>query len=409
MADTLGFVNEPARQTPVIADVDVLVAGGGPAGMAAALAAARVGAQTILVERFGYLGGMITGSHVVAILGVGDGYQPLARGITEELRQRLASLGGVTGDRESGDYVVDAEIFKWQAQEMLEEAGVVLRMHTLACEPLRDGGRVVGAIVESKSGREAILARVVVDATADADLAFRAKCPCDDQTHEVTLALQIDGVDLETFKAFKESSPDEHQAITEEAKRLNGGVLPRRNRLLKHIDVGNAGDLTRAENLLRRETFRSLMYLKEKMPGYENARVSITHPQFGVRLGRRVCGEYVLTDEDIRTSAQFEDGIARLGLYFPDWGPTYQIKGLRWDIPYRCLVPESMDGLLVVGRCISADYIAGNTLRLLVPCFATGQAGGVAAALAAREGIQPRALSAAKLRTALLAQDVYLG
>ncbi|MBC7316670.1 MAG: FAD-dependent oxidoreductase, partial [Chloroflexi bacterium] len=168
---TTQWIEEPPRRTPVIAEVDVLVAGGGPAGIAAALAAAREGARTMLVERYGYLGGMITGAYVVAILGVGDGNRPLAKGITEEIRQRLARLGGVHGVvdsedeetaefRRSGDYRVDAELFKWQAAEMLLEAGVRLRLHTLACDPILEEGRVIGITVESKSGREAILAAV---------------------------------------------------------------------------------------------------------------------------------------------------------------------------------------------------------------------------------------------------------
>ena len=403
------FIREAARETPVIADVEVLVAGGGPAGIAAALASARAGARTMLVERFGYLGGMITGTHVVAILGVGDGHGPLAQGITREIQERLEPLGAVTPRGESGDDLVDDEIFKWQALEMLEEAGVALRMHTLACEPILERGRVAGIITESKSGRQAIRAQVVVDATADADLAYRAGCPCDDQTHEVTLAMRLEGVDEEKAKAFQQSAPDAYEAIMAEAKRLNGGELPRRSRLLKGVDVGDAEALSRAENQLRREAFRSLAYLRQHMPGYQEARIRVTFPQFGVRLGRRVVGEHVLTDDDIRASRQFPDGIARLGLYFPDWGPTYQIKGLRWDIPYRSLVPRETDGLIVVGRCVSCDYIAGNTLRLIVPCLATGQAGGAAAALAATGGVPPRQVDVGALRAELLAQGVYLG
>jgi len=402
-------VHEPARETPVIAEVDVLVAGGGPAGIAAALAAARVGARTMLVERYGYLGGMITGAYVIVILGVGDGHVPVARGITAELRRRLEPFGAVKPRNDSGDYDVDPEVFKWQAQELLEEAGVRLRMHTLACAPLMEGGRVAGVLVESKSGREAIRAKVVVDASADADLAFRAGCPCDDQTHEVTLALLVEGVDDEAVKDFQRRHPEEYDEIMAEAKRRNGGGLPRRNRLIKGIDCADAEQLTRAENEMRRDAFRSLMYLRQNMPGWEGARIPVTFPQFGVRLGRRLRGLYVLTDEDIRGGRLFEDGVARLGLYFPDWGPTYKLPGLRWDVPYRALVPESVDGLVVVGRCVSCDYFAGNTLRLIVPCLATGQAGGTAAGLAALAGVAPRGVDAAQLRAALLAQDVYLG
>ena len=228
------FVQEKARSIPVLDRVDVLVAGGGPAGIAAALASAREGARTALVERYGYLGGMITGAHVVAIHGVGDGHRPLARGVTEDIRQRLGGLGGVhpigpppgpeeTDDqrssRKSGEYRVDAELFKWQASEMLLDEGVELLLHTLACEPILADGCVTGVITESKSGREAVLAQVVVDATADADLAYRAGVPCDNATHEVTLGLSIAGIDHDAVDAFAREHPDEYQDVIAEATR----------------------------------------------------------------------------------------------------------------------------------------------------------------------------------------------
>ena len=145
------------------------------------------------------------------------------------------------------------------------------------------------------------------------------------------------------------------------------------------------------------------------MPGYRDARVALTCPQLGVRLSRQVRGEYMLTDDDLRSSRHFGDGIARLGVYFPDWGPTYAIEGLDYDLPYRCLVPETVDGLLVVGRCVSADYVTANTLRLIAPCLATGQAGGVAAAIAVDNSCPPRSVPASTLQTALRSQDVFLG
>lgn len=410
-------ITEAAREIPVIAEVDVLVAGGGPAGIAAAIAAAREGARTLLVERYGYLGGMITGANVVAILGMGDGYRVKARGILAEIRERLSKLGAVTmlGSNTadelagSGDYRVDAEVFKWQAVEMVQEAGADLLLQTQVCTPIVQEGHVAGAYVESKSGRQAILAQVTIDATADADLAARAGVPCDNQTHDVSLVLRVEGVDKARVEAFAAASPQRYEEINQEARRLFGGAPLSGPRYLKGVDVADAAALTRAEIQLRREAFETLYYLRRNLPGYEQARIAVTQPQLGVRLGRRIHGLYRLVDDDLVSSRHFEDGIARLGVYFPDWGPIYLRKGLDYDVPYRILVPQGVDGLLVAGRCVSCDYRTGNTMRLIVPCFATGQAAGAAAGIAVELGCAPRAVPADMLRTALAKQDVFLG
>lgn len=407
MNNKINTVEEFSREISVVEDVDVLVAGGGAAGIAAALAAAREGANTLLVERYGYLGGMITGANVVAIIGAGDGKDAKVRGITLEIRRRLEKLDAVKPIR-CGDYRVDNEIFKWQSMEMLLEAGVKIRLHTLACMPIIEEQDVVGVFTESKSGREAFRAKVVVDATADADIVFRAGCTCDNEVHEVTLVTKIEDVDRKRVDEFLREYPDEYKEIVHKAEKLNGGVMPGRTRNLKGIDVTDAEALTQAEIKLRRELFRALIYLRENLPGYENARV-LTYPQFGVRQSRRIHGEYVLVDDDLRNSRHFDDGIARLGVYFPDWGPNYAIEGLDYDIPYRCLVPESVDELLVAGRCISCDYKTCNSMRLIVPCLATGQAAGCASAVSVKDDCPPRKISIDKLRETLLKQDVYLG
>ena len=255
---------------------------------------------------------------------------------------------------------------------------------------------------------------MTIDVTADADLAALAGCACDNETHDTTLGLVVEGVDQRKVDDYRRQSPAEYEAVVVEAMEMNGGKMPGKFRLLSDVNATDAESLTQAEIRLRHEGFQALVHLRKNLPGYEEARVSLTWPQIGVRLSRRIHGAYRLTDDDLKASRQFGDGIARLGVYFPDWGPNYAIKGLRYDVPYRCLVPglatgQAVDGLLVAGRCISADAIAGNTMRLLVPCLATGQAAGAAAAIAAREGCAPRDVPAETLREELRAQDVYLG
>lgn len=400
---------ESGGRRQVLAEVDVLVAGSGPAGFAAALRAAQLGAKTLLVERFGYIGGMMTGAHVVAVLGMGDGSKtgPKAGGVLTELRDRLEPLGGISRTNADGDYWLDPELFKWQGVEMLREAGAGLLGHALVCDPIIENGAVRGAFLETKQGRVAVRAKVTIDATADADLAFRAGCACDNQTHDVTLGFRLAGVDSARLEAFSKENPEQAEKLLAEAKALNNGRLPGQGWYLKEVDVTDPVALTEAENRFRRDCYAALYFLRRNLPGYENARVADTLPQIGVRQSRRIRGGYTLTDTDLRESRHFHDGIARLGSYLLGYA-LYGVPGLHYDIPYRCLVPEGMEGLLVAGRCISGDYLATNTLRLIVPCFATGEAAGIAAALAVRHGSEPRQVEIGELRRVLSQHGVPL-
>ncbi|MBN1673179.1 MAG: FAD-dependent oxidoreductase, partial [Kiritimatiellae bacterium] len=304
---------EPERVVPISKAVGVLVVGGGPAGIAAAVAAAREGADTLLVERYGYLGGMVTGAHVVAVLGMGDGFRQMARGIAQDIRDRLEPLGAVKAPNASGDYRVDPEVFKWQALEMIAERGGTVLLHTMACDPIVEDGAVRGVFTESKAGRRAIRAQVVIDASADGDIAFRAGCGCDNETHDVSLGANVDGVDKAREKAFADEAPARFQEIRSEAIRLNGGAMVGRVRYLKNIDATDPWALTEAERVLRRDLFAALRHLRAHMPGWENARIRETLPQLGVRQSRRIHAEYMVTDADLRASRHFDDSVARLG------------------------------------------------------------------------------------------------
>ena len=373
--------------------VDVLVAGGGPAGISAALSSAREGARTLLVERFGYLGGMITGAEVVAVLDVGKTTETKAQGLVEEFYRHLSDLGGITRKR-GNDFWVDIEIFKWQSAEMLMRAGADILLHTLVCAPIIDQGRIKGVFTESKNGRQAILAKTVVDCTADADLAYRAGCVALNQTHDVTLTVHLSGIDKQKEALFEAEHPAQYLDIIKNARELNDGFPPQR-RLLKNIDVADARELTKAEILLRHDCFATVDYLRKSLRGWETATVKCTAPQLGVRQSRLISGRYTLSIEDIEANRHFDDTIGRLG------------EG--YDIPYRCLLPNAIDGLLVAGRCISCDYDAANVLRIITPCIVTGQAAGIAAALSSKLNVAPAALPYPVLREVLCKQNVYLG
>jgi hypothetical protein len=269
-------------------------------------------------------------------------------------------------------------------------------------------GSVRGVFTESKTGRRAIRAAVVIDCTADADVAFRAGCECDNDEHDVTLMVVVEGVDRERVAAFEKEDPRRFHEVAAQARALNGGAMLDQIRYLKGVDVTDAEALTRAETQLRRDYFRALDYLRGHMPGWENARIRDTLPQLGVRQSRRVRGEYAVTDDDLRASRHFADSIARAGAHLLGY-EAYDCSGLDYDIPFRCLVPKAVDGLLVAGRCVSCDYLACNSLRLIVLCLATGQAAGAAAALAARHGTAPRRVAIGELRESLARQGVYLG
>lgn len=402
-------VTEQARTLPVRAEVDVVVAGGGPSGVNAAIAAARSGASTLLVERYGYLGGMMTGSNVTWYLGLGNGDAQTIRGLTEEFITRLAQAGGLTSERNaSGDCNSDAEFVKWLSVEMVQEAGADLLLHSWVSSAVVEDGVCRGLIVESKSGREAILARVVVDATADGDVCAAAGVEMATANHDITLVCDVQGVDRKTMEAFKKNEPEAYARLMAELAE-RGGVVPSYGGA-KFADYSaiDVSDLTYIENEARKRAMRGLVFLRAHLPGYEQARVALTCPQLGVRESRKIRGEYTITEDDILGSRQFGDTIGRCGAQMTGY-KLYDVSGLDYDLPYRCLVPQGIDGLLATGRCISATHEAINTLRLIGPCMLTGEAAGTAAALAVERGVAPREAEVAELQSRLKQQGNNLG
>lgn len=403
------MLTEPRRRVPVRGNYEVVVVGGGPAGVAAAVAAARGGARTLLVERYGYLGGLMTGGWVNAVLGMGDGARQVIRGFAQEMHDRLRDLDvtAVRALNSSGDYQGDIELFKYLCLCLIEAAGGHLLLHTLACDAIKVGRRVRGLLIEGKSGREALSAEVVIDASADGDIAFRAGAPYTLSRYDISPMVRLAGVDRVQTEAFQRDQPARYAELVAEAKKLGGGVLPGEMRYLKGFDATATDDLTRIENDSRRELFAALLFLKKNLPGWVNARVADTAPQLGVRESRRIRGGHVLSEKDMLASRRFPDAVCTSGAHMVGY-ETYGTRGLEYDLPYRCLVPEEIEGLLCAGRCISTTHGALNTMRLIAQCMATGQAAGAAAALAVKHRVLPRRVPTPELQATLLTQGVYL-
>jgi len=422
------YVSEPARQTPIIAEADVLVVGAGPAGIGAAVGAARAGAQTLLIERHGCVGGMLTAGHVLNIRQFNDGERVIIDGVGGELARRIHEAGGTEQTIDHGRYVRhDPELTKLVAQEMLLEAKVRLLLHAWLAEALVEDGAVRGAIVETKSGRGAVRAGCVVDATGDGDVIARSGAAFEHAGGDVqpmTLAAMLGGVDAWPDVKPPELGQKVRAAIedgTFPIERAGLGVFPflRPGMVYANAtripgDATDAWELTRGEIEGRRQIHALAAWLRANAPGYERCYVQTTAPQVGLRETRRLVGLYTLTRDDVLGYRRFDDEVALnaygIDIHYNDarGEMTWLEQGQCHGIPYRCLVPAQMDGLLAAGRCISADHEALGAVRVMATGLATGHAAGVAAALAARAGRRPRDVDVQDVRATLREQKAAL-
>ena len=406
------------KKTPIIAKADVVVLGGGPSGVAAAVCAARLGAEVILVERYGYFGGQATGGLVIEFFGAHDGTlsspgRPIMAGLYQEVLDRLKAMGAVT---RFPDVLVHPEVLKLVYQRLLLEEGVNPLAHTWAVGAVVEDDTAKTVLVESKSGRGAIIGQVFVDGTGDGDSAEWCQVPYEKMPREklrlVTLVYRFGNVDVERAEKFKENKSEYAEILTKAKEELgfwlawnrtmNPGEVWTDEAHIRNIDCTNAEDLMKSEFQAREMAYAALQFYRQNVPGFKNASWVDTAPQMGIRESRRIRSKYWLTSDDLKAERDFEDTV----VYNQNriLGP-----GHVFAIPYRCLVPQGVKNLLFTGRCIGVAHNIMDWIREIPSCTCLGQAAGTSAALALNAGCDVGAVDAAVLRKTLVDSGAIVG
>ncbi|MCI5076373.1 FAD-dependent oxidoreductase [Oricola sp.] len=449
-------IQEPARETPVVHRTDVLVVGSGPGGLAAALAAARCGVEVTLLERFGCFGGNITTVGVEGFAWYRHEQTVEAGGIGWEFEERAKAMGAAVPESQSLSYELDSEGFKLVADRLVVEAGIHPMLHRQFVAPIMEGDAIVGVIVESKAGREAILARRVIDATGDADVAHRAGAPTwktpVEQMQAASVMFHVTGVDKKAFmegvkdnpQTYADWSSGEWQVETsgkeddmyspflgkpfEQA--IRDGVIPADlNTIggtwgavhdngdmtymnLVHLagcDGADPDSMTRFEIEGRKQAMHAIEALRRYTPGCDGVRLRNFGMTIGIRDTRKIDAHYNMTEDDVRNEARFEDSI---GIY-PEFIDGYGVlilptTGRYMHIPYRSLVSRGVRNLIVAGRATGGDRIAHAATRNMACCAVTGQGAGVAAALSVKHDKHFEDVNLADVQTTLKKQDVRI-
>ncbi|MEO8279449.1 MAG: FAD-dependent oxidoreductase [Ideonella sp.] len=442
------FLTEPSRQTPVFGEFDVVVLGGGPAGIAAAVAAARASQSVLLVERYGFLGGMGTAAGVTNFCGlhanVHGQIRQVVHGIADDLLDRMRQLGGlnephaVFGGKIAAQ-AYDNAAFKVAADGLLMSSGAQLLFHAQAVGVLMNSPCEIGALlIETRSGRQAVTARNFIDCSGDGDLSAHAGVPFEkgssgqDMMYPSTMfrVNNVDparvGTDYRIFDRLMAAAAAKGRHFARKTPIIRpqknptewrANVTQLANPDGSPVDGTDAVQLSRGEIEGRRQIVDFFQFLRESVPGFEQSYILEIAPQVGVRETRRIIGEYQLGERDVLDCVSFDDTIGVNG-----WMIEEHVAGdinLKWQdipnsrgfnhLPYRMLLPRQVDNLLVAGRCGSMTHLGQSAARVSGGCFVMGQAAGTAAALAARAGIRPRDIDASNLQQQLEAEGAWLG
>lgn len=455
------YILESEKKIPISRRVDVIVVGGGTAGIIAAIASARAGAKTLVVERQHWLGGHITSGVDFYPSGLGDRSRIVAGSIAKEIIEAVDSMGGVSGDpKKDVGIFLDLEILKYVLdQKFIQEENLDVLYDCWFAEAIVEDEKIKGIIIETKSGRQAILGNTVIDCSGDADVAAKAGAPFAIESRNniqpVSVLAKISNVDIgrlshdipptkpypglykgydspqisywKPLDKFLQEAKQKGELDSELEYMLNWFfylVGPTALGELLLIITGEHGiwgidneDITRALIISRKRVQDAIALLKKYIPAFANSFISATGT-LGVRETRRIIGEYTLTKGDILSCKHFNDVVARgtiaPGPHTPDGGDLAQPESehtpppLTWEIPLRCLIPQKIDSLMVAGRCISVEHAAHGGIRVMGACLATGQAAGVTAALASKQGITVRKVSASEVQSLLKEQGVDL-
>jgi len=431
------WVREQARDVPVVAESDVVVVGGGPTGIAAAVAAARQGAQVTLIERYPHLGGLASGGLVLVLDDMCNGQEISVKGISQEYVDRLERLGLAVYPQEAErlsdetmwrkwsrwglfdfhshlkpqpvNYSVafDPEGWKRVSDDLVVENRIQLRLHSWLSAPLVEESRIQGVVCETKSGREAILGKIFIDATGDLDLASRSGARFISSSYMVTTVFRLAGVDTDAAERFEQEEPAEFNKRDREAKAILGGSWDKwwlKTPLpgvvwcncphMTGLDATRVEDLTRAEFQGRPRIHAVIDFARQNLPGFERCQLIDVAAQTGVRQTRLLEGEYVVTKDDVVKRVHFPDSVAR---------------GRDYYTPYRALLPRGVEQLLVAGRHYSATPTAQRISREIPPCMAMGEAAGVAAALALEANVLVREVDVSRLQRRLREQGADPG